>query len=85
MDCHALQVYEFLHNLHVSDERHFASLYQIVFGSVLRRHPNLQSQLGRENTPYLIGPRNPAITHIVCLFGEMNFWYDPGSIYGVHD
>lgn len=84
MDFHAFRVDDCPHNLHEVDGRHLAALHQLIRGSVFRWHRDIQQELGRSPTPYTACPPNPTKTQFLCQFGEMNFWYDPCSIYGVH-
>ena len=81
---HAFRVDECPCNLYAADGWHLTSLHKLFCGSVPGQHLDLQPELGRAYTPYPTGPPNPAITQIVCQFGEMHFWYDLGSISGVH-
>ncbi len=84
MAFHAFRVDECPRNLHEVDERHLATLHQLICGGVFGLHFDIYLELGRTPPPYSTGPPNPATTQVVCQYGEMHFWYDPGSIFGVH-
>jgi hypothetical protein len=84
MDGHAFWVDEFSHNLHEADGRHLVAIHQLIFSSVLGWHPDLQPDLGRAPPPHLTGPPNTVETQVVCQFGEIHFWHDPSSVYGIH-
>ena len=81
---HAFWVDECYHNLHEIDGWNLTILHQCICGGVFRWHIDLQLELGRAPSSYLIGPSNPATTQAVCQFGEMHFWHDLGSVSGKH-
>ena len=81
---HAFQVDECSCNLHEDDGQHLAAIHQLIYSGVLGWHSDLQPDLGRAPSPHPTSPPNTAATQVVCQFGEVHVWHDPGSISGIH-
>ena len=41
---------------------------------------DLQLDVGREPPPHPTGPPNNTEAQVVCQFGKVHFWPDPGSV-----
>ena len=63
---------------------HLASIHQLICSGMLGWHPDLQPELGRAPPPHLTGSPNTAAMQVMCQFGEVHFWHEPGSISGIH-
>jgi hypothetical protein len=81
---HAIWVDEFPCNLHEANGRHPMTIHQLICSGVLGWHSDLQPYLGRAPPPHSTCPPNTMTTQVVFQFGEMHFWHDPGSVFGIH-
>ena len=84
MVSHAFRVDECPCNLHETNGGHLATIHQLIWCGLVRWHSNLQLDLGRAPPSHPTGPPNTATTQVVCQFGEMHFWHNPGSVSGIH-
>ena len=81
---HAFRVENLSHNLLEADGQYLTTIHQLICGGVFRWHPNLQLDLGRAPPTHSRGPPNIVTTQVVCQFGDIHFWHDSGSIYGIY-
>ena len=81
---HAFQVEECSHNLHEVDGKHLEAIHQLICSSVLGQHSDLQQDLGNAPSPHPTSPPNTTATQVVCQFGEVHVWHDPGLVSGIH-
>ena len=81
---HAFQIDKCSRNLHEVYGWHLASIHQLICSGILGWQSDLQPDLGRAPSPHPTSPPNTAATQVVCQFGEVHFWHDPGSISGIH-
>lgn len=81
---YAFRIDEFSCNLHEANGWHLTDIHQIICSGILGWHPDLQLQFGRAPPSHPIGSPNTAKTQVMCQFGEMHFWHDPGLVSRIH-
>ena len=81
---YAFRIDECSCSLHEANGWHLAAIYQLICSGILGWHLYLQLELGRAPPPHPIGSPNTVTTQVMCQFGEMHFWDDPGLVSRVH-